>query len=180
MIRFTKTATLGATLIGAALLAGCAYQPAPGPYGYDYSAATPNYSGGDGTDSYSYGYGPGYGYGPDYYGYGYEGGPAVYGYDNGGYYNQNRDWHRDHAENGDRRYDPNHPAAFNRDHAGNGDHRRDANHPAAFNRAAPAARPAEMGARTGNPTMLRPQSGDHSVARAPEGDVKARDRDNHY
>ncbi|MGH6979605.1 MAG: hypothetical protein ACREFC_00210 [Stellaceae bacterium] len=95
--------TLGAALIGAGLLAGCAYEPAPGYYSYNqgYYADPGNYS--YDPAYYSYGYNPGY-----YdYGYGYGYGPAFYGYYDGGHHWHNRgdrdwnraDWQRFHRDN---------------------------------------------------------------------------------
>lgn len=85
--------TLGAALIGAGLLAGCAYEPAPGYYSYNEGYyADPGYYSYD-PAYYSYGYDPGY-----YdYGYGYGYGPAFYGYYDAYHHWHNRgdrDWNR--------------------------------------------------------------------------------------
>ena len=95
--------TLGAAVIGASLVAGCAYEPAPGYYSYNEGYyADPGYYGYD-PAYYSYGYTPGY-----YdYGYGYGYGPAFYGYYDSGHRWHNRgdrdwnraDWQRFHRDN---------------------------------------------------------------------------------
>jgi hypothetical protein len=79
--------TLGAALIGAGLLAGCAYEPVPGPYAYNpgYYAYDPAY------------YGYGYAYDPYYYGAGYSYGPGFYGYYDAGHH-----WHDGNRADGRR------------------------------------------------------------------------------